>query len=587
MTPPAGDGPAAAAEEERATRLHAATARALSDVPELTLRGGRPYRGARPLDVHAPHVVPFPRGADDASRRGAADALARRVAASDPALHTRLRPEHPVARLLFEALEQFRVEARPPADLPGVARNLRRRYVQWARSVHHQGLTATHEGLLVYTALEMCRARLTGQPALEETAGLLEEPRGALAPVLGRDLAGMRRHLDDQAAFARHALALAAEVARRLPPPRPGARGHREDDEDRSPLAPLLEGGAPPGPPDGALGGSSEQAAGSGPDAGGYRVFTREYDRQRTAGQLVRPARAREYRTLLDERIARDGAGLGRLTRALRAVLAAPAPQGRRTGMEEGVVDGRLLARLVASPAERAVFHDERHVPHVDALVTFLVDCSGSMKRHRERLATFVDVSARALESAGAACEILGFTTAAWNGGRARRDWIRAGRPARPGRLNERLHIVLKPAATPWRRARTDIAALLVPDLYREGVDGEAVAWARERARAVPARRRILVVLSDGGPMDSATALANAPGLLDLHLQQAVHAVESEADGEILALGTGGDLTPYYSRVRTMEPSSETERARGPAPLPAVPAMSPVSALPELLARRR
>jgi cobaltochelatase CobT len=230
-------------------------------------------------------------------------------------------------------------------------------------------------------------------------------------------------------------------------------------------------------------------------------------------------------------------------------------------GHEAGHIDGRRLAQIVASPAERRLFRIERQEPAVAVVVGFLVDCSGSMKAHAESVAMLVDVFVRALEQAGAASEVLGFTTAAWNGGRALADWQRAGRPRHPGRLNEVRHLVFKDADSPWRCARPGIASLLKPDLYREGVDGEAVDWACRRLAARPEPRRLLIVVSDGCPMDRATELANDAHYLDQHLRDTVARWTGAGQVEISALGVGLDLAPYYPRSRPIDLSPTPERA--------------------------
>jgi cobaltochelatase CobT len=208
-------------------------------------------------------------------------------------------------------------------------------------------------------------------------------------------------------------------------------------------------------------------------------------------------------------------------------------------------IDGRRLAQLACSPAERRLFTQEAQQPRTDTAVTILVDCSSSMRSHAEGVAQLADVLLRALEAAGATTELLGYTTSGWNGGRARAAWLAAGRPAHPGRLNERCHLVFKDAARSWRRARLDVAALLKADLFREGIDGEAVEWACARLRARPQVRRILLVVSDGSPMDSATAQANDAGYLDAHLQQVVSR-EERAGIALVGVGVGLDLGAWY-----------------------------------------
>ena len=262
----------------------------------------------------------------------------------------------------------------------------------------------------------------------------------------------------------------------------------------------------------------------------------------------MRVAQLDEFRDQLDRHVQAQGVNVARLARELMARLATPQREDWAQAQEEGVIDGRRLAQLVSSPTERRLFRQPVREPVADAAVTFLLDCSGSMRAHRQAVAAMVDLLARALELAGATSEILGFTTGAWNGGRAAKDWQRAGRPPAPGRLNEALHLVFKAAETPWRRARRDLAAMLKEDAFREGLDGEALQWAARRLRQRPEPRRLLIVVSDGCPMDAATGLANDPHYLDRHLQQVAGDLEQAGDIELAAIGVGLDLSPYYRR---------------------------------------
>ncbi|PNG46809.1 MULTISPECIES: cobalt chelatase [unclassified Variovorax] len=535
--------------------LCAAFVRAYSGEPDLHFRGQRLHRGRQPLPWYAPHLHPSPESDDFASFRGTADGLALRLSASDADLHERLRPDEPVERMLFEMLEQFRVESLAPEAMPGMRRNLRHRHEQWSLSFHHSGLTDTARGLLLYAVAQICRARVSGQQVVEETEDMLEATRFALSPLIGHALAGLRRERADQAAYAVHARAIAHTVAAML-----HAAGEDQDGEEDRDAEPddkrsvfslvadmdreIVEAFTT------ADAGRSALLEGEG-DA--YRVFTTDYDREHAAASLVRRELLVELRETLDRRIAAQGINIARLARELRALLAEPQRQGWDGAQEEGRIDGRRLAQLVASPTERRLFRTERLEPVADCVVGFLIDCSGSMKAHAEAVAMLVDVMARALEQAGVASEILGFTTGAWNGGRARRDWLRAGRPAHPGRLNERCHLVFKDAGTPWRRARPAIAALLKPDLFREGCDGEAVDWACERLGARAEERKLLLVMSDGSPMDSATNLANDAHYLDHHLQDVVARHEQAGRIGIAGVGVGLDLSPYYSRSHVLD----------------------------------
>lgn len=548
-----------ARQEERIFELCAGVVRAISGERDLHFRGQRLHRGRTPLPWFAPHLHPSAETDDFASFRGVADGLALRLSASDAALHERLRPEEPVERMLFEMLEQFRVEALAPDTMAGMRRNLRHRHEQWSLAFHHSGLTDTARGLLLYAVAQICRARVSGQQVVEETEDMLEATRFALAPLIGHALAGLRRDRTDQAAYAVHARAIARTVAAMLHEAGEDASNAARDphvDDKRSVFSLVAD---------------MDQeiierftTAESGrsavlDDAGGtYRVFTTAYDREHDAATLARKEVLAGHREKLDRRIAAQGVNIARLARELRALLADPVRDGWDGGQEEGLIDGRRLAQLVASPTERRLFRTERTEPVADCIVSFLIDCSGSMKEHAESVAMMVDVFARALEQAGVASEVLGFTTGAWTGGRPQREWVRAGKPLHPGRLNERSHIVFKAAATPWRRARPAMAALLKADLFREGIDGEAVDWACLRLGQRTEARKLLLVISDGSPMDSATHLANDAHYLDHHLRDVVARHEQRGDIEIAGIGVGLDLSPYYGRSHVLDLAAST-----------------------------
>jgi cobaltochelatase CobT len=546
-------------QQQRTDDLCSAVVRALGAEPDAHVRDRRLYRGAARVPLGAPHLSPSPKHDDFGSLRGVADGLALRIRHSDPDLHRDMAPRDAVERLVFGMLEQFRVEALAPSSMAGVVRNLRHRHVQWSLALHHAGVTETSRGGLLYTVAQVCRSRVTGEPVVPETEHLLEATRGAIAPALGHHVAALRRHRHDQETYAEHALGIARAVAHLVQDTEQKEEDDADEDIDARVGFLLLEdgdddSGGRPGEP-------SDDGAAVADTGDGYRVFTSRYDQQCSVSGLVRATLLREYRERLDQQIADRRLNLPRLARRLQELLSDRGHDGWDGGQEEGHVDGRMLGQLIASPNERRIFRTQHPTPQPDCLVTFLVDCSGSMKEHSEPLALLVDVFARALELAGVGSEILGFTTGSWNGGRPRRDWLRAGRPRHPGRLNELRHLVLKDADTPYRRARPGIAGLLKTDLYREGVDGEAVAWACERMQGRPERRRILMVLSDGGPMDAATNLSNATGCLDRHLEDVVLRYEHRGTVEIHGLGVGLDLSRYYRSSHVLDLSTGASNA--------------------------
>ena len=546
----------AARHQQHVEELCIAAIRAIAGVRDLHFRAGRLHRGQRALPSFAPHLHPSLEHDDFDSFRGVADGLALRLKHSDATLHASLQPDassDAAERLVFDLLEQFRVESlAADVGLRGVVHNLRHRHTTWSLAFHASGLADTARGGLLYALAQMARARISSEPVVEATEDFIEATRYALGRVIGNALAGCKRERHDQAAFAQHALAIARGIGAMLR----GTDGEHESglangrvsaDADRAAFSLMLDmndvetdGGIAP------LSGPARLLADDPPD--GYRVYTRGHDQAHRASSLLRPAVLAAHRERLDARIAEQRVNLPRLVRGLQTLLALPNADGWEGAQEDGRIDGSRLAQLVASPAERRVFRSERVAPQADAVVTVLIDCSGSMRAHAESVAMLADLLARALELAGAQSEVLGFSTAAWNGGRALRDWVRAGRPRNPGRLNEALHLVFKDADTPWRRARRDIAGLLEPTYFREGIDGEAVQWACGRLRACDARQRLLLVVSDGCPMDRATELTNDGPLLDQHLREVVAREEARGGVAIFGIGVGLDLSPYYPR---------------------------------------
>ena len=549
-------------------RLCAAAVRALSGDAELHYRSGRLCRQMRPLPLFAPHLRSEANDADFASLRGAADGAAMRLVHCDAALHARLSPHERVERFLFGLFEQLRCEALAGSGMPGLAHNLRHRFEAWSRAYCVAGLADDHLGVLIYTVVQLVWSRVNGWPVLEETEGLIEATRAGIVPAIGVQLAGLRKQRRDQRGYAEHACELARRIRAMLDDARAGLADEASD-EARKPREALTsfslwvdfdEADETDGAGSAGAGTSEHRALGLA--APPYHAYTTRFDVELRAGLLVRQAALREYRRQLDERIAASGINVARLARALKSSLAVPQRDGWSFGEEEGRLDGRRLARIVSSPAERRVFVRERMQLRGDCVIGFLIDCSASMKARIEPIAMLVDTLVRASEHAGIATEVLGFTTAAWNGGRARSEWLARGRPLGPGRLNEICHLVMKRAQDSWRRARTDIAALFKADLFREGVDGEAVEWAGERLTAQAFARRILVVVSDGSPMDTATVQTNGVSYLDDHLKDVLARCERRREVEVIGLGVGTDLSLFYRHCMRVEPETPLDTKR-------------------------
>ncbi|MGB0468897.1 MAG: cobaltochelatase CobT-related protein [Pontibacterium sp.] len=537
--------------QQQVEELCGATVRAASGERRFRFRGRRPEVNGQASGIRAPHLQPDLTQDDFRSFRGAADGIALRLKYSDINLHRSRMPKSPVGQVIFELLEQLRVETQVPDNQPGTQANLEHRYRQWCAHFCASKMTESHVGLLVYTIAQVVWSRLSGKPVEESTEGLIEPQRMMLAPHIGTYLAGLRRSRTDQAEFSQNALGIVQVIDELVDALDTGddKNSKSKAEEDVANFGLILypdtdSEGEEIGTGQPASGRSLRQLA---EQLDSYQVYSRENDRVIEAEKLVLPAQLKKLRQSLDKSIRGQGVNVARLSRDLAMILSAPQRDGWNFGEEEGYLDARRLSKLVTSPDYRQLFRKERYQPHSNCLVTFLLDNSGSMKEHIQPIAMLIEIMSRALEQAGASTEILGYTTRAWQGGKTFKHWRSRGRPANPGRLTELEHIVYKDADTPIKRARQNIAAMLKPHLFREGIDGEALLWAAERMNGRPEARRILIVLSDGCPMETATNQANVPDYLDNHLKQVTAVLEARRDIELYALGFGLDLSPYYS----------------------------------------
>ncbi len=518
MVPPPAESEAdqsvVATAKRHEQRLSSASLRAVSEEPTAELRGQRLEVGDRPVGVVVPHLAMDLDSLDLLTRRGVVDAMAVRVRYSDRELHLNLSPTDPLERIVFDVAEQFRCEAQ--TSLPGVKANMARSFDRWTELAMAEGLTDSGVGLLIFTIAHMLRYRLTGKaidaniaPAVDE---VIETTRGNLSRLVGYALKPLPSLVSDQEAFAEPA----AEIARLVAEMAGDAEVRQQTESTRhrflipvdwdtldQELAPTTA--------------SPSVTAGGGT----YGVYTAEYDTQIKGQRLYPTAVLRRLRRRLEELERAQAVSPARVAQRLRPLLINWDSSGWVGAQEDGIVDTRRLAAVVADPANRSVHRQPERRESLDAVVTFLVDNSGSMKVQRyESMAVLVDTMARAIDLAGARSEVLGFTTSTWSGGRTRQSWIEDGKPESPGRLADCQHIVYKSADETWRQARMSIAALLKTDHYREGLDGEAVEWAIGRLARRPEQNRLLVLISDGLPMETSTTTANQDGYLVDHLRQ-------------------------------------------------------------------
>ncbi|MES2903490.1 MAG: cobaltochelatase subunit CobT [Pseudomonadota bacterium] len=528
-----------------------------------------------------------------AEARGAADSTALRLRFHDSSVHAAMSPGDAEARAVFDALETARVEALGSRTMAGVRANLDRHVEARVRG-DAIGRARSAEEVPLATAVGLiARQRLTGaEPPAGAAAGLalvrpwIEEKAGA-------DLDALALTLDDQKAFGEMArrlledldLEAAADPANQEPEDKgedeagedEGAddgddndtaggseggelemRGESADqdqgDEDQSERDSELDDG------DASSGEDGEQARGQSArrnwldePAGDYAPFTTRYDEVVAAGDLCDEEELARLRAYLDQQMASLSGVVTRLANRLQRRLMAQQARSWDFDQEEGMLDAARLARVVVNPSHSLSYKIERETEFKDTVVSLLIDNSGSMRGRPISIAAMCgDILARTLERCGVTSEILGFTTRAWKGGQSREAWLAEGRPSQPGRLNDLRHIVYKRADEPYRHARKNLGLMMREGLLKENIDGEALLWAHRRLLSRPEERRILMVISDGAPVDDSTASANGGTYLERHLRDVIGWIETRSSVELSAIGIGHDVTRYYRRAVTI-----------------------------------
>ena len=538
-------------------RAVAAATRAVSRKPKLEVAFGDTAR-ARDGNV----VLARPTSLDPTSVayvRGSADAAAVKLRYHDPEKHERHLPENEHGRKLLNAAEQARVEALGGREFEGVSWNLDAHLSLQARARfrcdhHARGCAArrrrTAHGPRVAHRDATADTRYLNGRALAPVVRP-ERPRRAFADEQARRGPGSFRearveaHWAPSRAESRHSTQ--ARGAGERPEARPGPLqdGDAFESEAFDPQPKRRWEERPRLSP--------KEASALETASAGYEVYTRRFDEVIDAHRLTTPEDLLRLRRKLDHLLRKLGGGVAHLAHRLGRQLLARQRRWWDFDLEEGLLDSGRLARVVASPHRPLSFKGERDSDFPDTVVTLLVDNSGSMRGVPITTAALcTDLLARVLERCRVKVEVLGFTTKAWKGGASRRHWSDAGNPEAPGRLNDLRHIVYKSASMPWRRARRRIGVMLHPDLLKENIDGEALLWAHGRLVARPEARRILMVISDGAPVDDSTSSANGRSFLDNHLRSVIAAVEAYSPIELVAIGIGHDVTRYYRRSVTI-----------------------------------
>ncbi|HEY0313077.1 MAG TPA: cobaltochelatase subunit CobT [Allosphingosinicella sp.] len=573
----------------------AGTARAIAREPEVELAFTAEGPSAQGKTVKVPMPGRNLPEREVAEARGFADAAALRLRHHNAALHARGAPADDIARAVFNAVEQARIEALGARAMAGVRANLGRATEMRMRTDPITRARSRAEVPLDTALGLLVRERLTGDAPPDAARAGLDFVADWIEAKAGADLDALGLVLDDQAAFAQLATKLLQDLelvegdadADRDPDEGDEGEGGDQadgdegeaDDEDQ----PGGEGEAEvrveqgeasdedaEGEYDDQEMGESEDGLGQEGDEGvmparpnrplsdlppqfDYRVFTTRYDEVIHAAELCDEAELTRLRAYLDQQLTHLQGAVTKLANRLQRRLMAQQSRSWDFDQEEGLLDAARLARVVVNPAHSLSYKVERDTEFRDTVVTLLLDNSGSMRGRPISIAAIcADIMARTLERCGVKVEILGFTTRAWKGGQAREKWLADGRPPDPGRLNDLRHIVYKQADEPWRRARRNLGLMMREGLLKENIDGEALLWAHGRLIARPEERRILMVISDGAPVDDSTLSVNSGTYLERHLRQVIGWIEARSPVELLAIGIGHDVTRYYARAVTI-----------------------------------
>ncbi len=582
-------------------RAIAATLRAIAGDAEVEVA----FASDRPVLTGGRARLPEPprrmTARDAAILRGHADAMALRLACHDPKVHGRNVPTGPGARAAFDAVEQARVEAIGCRRMAGVAGNLSAMLDDKFHRGSYADITDRSEAPLEEALGLMVRERLTGQKPPADAVRMVELWRPWIEERAGKDLDRLDTILEDQGAYARAVRDMLAslEMADELGgDPEDGDDDGEEGDQpdtdegegdseeagnpspDQSDTAETdasdenpedgdteqADAPASERPDEGELGDTEDAGEevrarprqGNEPIGGDYKVFTTRFDETVRAEELCDAEELTRLRGYLDKQLAPLQGVVGRLANRLQRRLLAQQNRGWDFDLEEGVLDPARLPRVVIDPMSALSFMREKDTDFRDTVVTLVLDNSGSMRgRPITVAATCADILARTLERCGVKVEILGFTTRAWKGGQSREAWLAAGKPATPGRLNDLRHIIYKAADAPWRRARKNLGLMMREGLLKENIDGEALTWAYQRLMGRPENRRILMMISDGAPVDDSTLSVNPGNYLERHLRAVIEEIETRSPIELIAIGIGHDVTRYYRRAVTIVDAEE------------------------------
>jgi cobaltochelatase CobT len=574
--------------------------RSIAGDPQVEVAFANERPGLAGERIRLPEISKRPTAHELAVTRGLGDSMALRLACHDQKVHASMAPQGADARAIFDAVEQARVESLGSLRMPGVASNIQSMNTEKYAKANFSTISRQEDAPIGEAVAMLVREKLTGQKAPESAGKVLDLWRPFIEDKAGADLDNLSSVIEDQQAFSRvirHMLS-AMEMAEDMgddqeqsedeqstdeEQPRSGEQDQEtSEDEAGQDSAPAEESEASQEQlDDGEMDGaeiSEEEMSDEGDDDSetpgemrrpatpfddfnekvDYKIFTQEFDEEITAEELCDEAELDRLRAFLDKQLAHLQGAVGRLANRLQRRLMAQQNRSWDFDLEEGYLDPARLTRLIIDPMQPLSFKKEKDTKFRDTVVTLVIDNSGSMRgRPITVAASCADILARTLERCGVKVEILGFTTKAWKGGQSREKWLAGGKPPAPGRLNDLRHIIYKSADAPWRRARRNLGLMMREGLLKENIDGEALMWAHNRLIGRREQRKILMMISDGAPVDDSTLSVNPGNYLERHLRAVIEQIETRSPVELLAIGIGHDVTRYYRRAVTIVDADE------------------------------
>jgi cobaltochelatase CobT len=551
--------------------------------------------------IRLPDISKRPTAHELAVTRGLGDSMALRLACHDTNVHATMSPQGTDARAVFDAVEQARVESLGSLRMAGVAANIGSMNAEKYSKANFAGVERQEDAPLGEAMAMLVREKLTGVKPPASAGKVLDLWRPFIEDKASGDLDSLKTVIEDQQAFGklvRHMLSSMQmaedygddesqpeemENENDEEQPRSNETENDEVEEDAgSDAAPAEESQAAEEQlDDGEMDGaeiSDDDMSDEDDDQSetpgetkrpnspfddfnekvDYHIFTQEFDEEILAEELCDEAELDRLRAFLDKQLSHLQGAVGRLANRLQRRLMAQQNRSWDFDLEEGYLDPARLVRLIIDPMQPLSFKRERDTKFRDTVVSLVIDNSGSMRgRPITVAATCADILARTLERCGVKVEILGFTTKAWKGGQSREQWLAGGKPPTPGRLNDLRHIVYKSADAPWRRSRRNLGLMMREGLLKENIDGEALMWAHNRLVNRPEQRKIMMMISDGAPVDDSTLSVNPGNYLERHLRAVIDQIENRSSIELLAIGIGHDVTRYYKRAVTIVDADE------------------------------